>query len=57
MIQLEQEEIILDQLYMALRPFDIVLLTYGFPNLKKHYSEKLTTNNHIKENKCRWQSN
>ena len=39
MIQLE-EEILLDKMYMALRPFDIILLSFSFPNLKKFHSDR-----------------
>lgn len=41
MIQLEEEKTTLDQLYIVLRPFDIVLLTFGFPYLKNGITKSL----------------
>tara|TARA_R110001592_G_scaffold189160_1_gene434578 strand:+ start:1086 stop:1229 length:144 start_codon:yes stop_codon:yes gene_type:complete len=30
----EEEEILLDRIYLTLSPFDIILLSYGIPDFK-----------------------
>ena len=37
----KDEKIILDQLYLALRPFDIILLTFSFPDLAVYHKPSL----------------
>tara|TARA_R110002051_G_scaffold112567_1_gene185281 strand:- start:256 stop:405 length:150 start_codon:yes stop_codon:yes gene_type:complete len=40
--KLEKEEsIILDNLYLALRPFDIILLSFSFPDLSVNNTSSL----------------
>ena len=40
--KLEKEEsIILDNLYLALRPFDIILLSFSFPDLAVYHKPSL----------------
>jgi len=50
--KLEKEEIIiLDKLYLAIRPFDIILLSFSFPNLAVHHKPSLK--NTILKNKSK----